>query len=183
MVSMKTTYNAKIDIENFKRLYYDERYTLVEMAEFFDCAISSLADFRHRHDLLPRVGRWANGHPLKGKSHSVETRAKISSNRKGKNTGNNNPMWRGGEFVTKSGYKMVQIQNHPNAYRGYVREHRLVMEQHLGRYLEKGEEVHHKNGNKLDNRIENLIAFSASEHAKEHQPKGSRFGKNASIHH
>jgi uncharacterized protein (DUF1330 family) len=179
---MKIAHNAKIDIENFKRLYYVERYTLKEMTKFFNCAESSLADFRKRNDLPVRAGRWANGHPLKGKYHTAETRHKISMKRKGKNTGSDNPMWKGGKFVTVSGYRVIKAENHPFAYKGYIREHRLVMEQNLGRYLSKGEEVHHRNGDKLDNRIENLVVLSASEHAQLHQPKGSRFGKNASIH-
>lgn len=63
----------------------------------------------------------------------------------------------GGRTITIDGYARVYVQNHPLAYKsGQYPEHRLVMEKHLGRYLEKDETVHHINGNKLDNRIENL---------------------------
>jgi hypothetical protein len=69
------------------------------------------------------------------------------------------------------GYVRVYCPMHPYANTwGYVYEHRLVIEQSIGRTLIKGECVHHKNGVRWDNRLENLQLLSASEHSK--IPKG-----------
>lgn len=66
------------------------------------------------------------------------------------------PSWRGGRIVNNKGYVFIKKLNYPNAVNGYVREHRLVMAEHLGRFLKPEEVVHHINGIKGDNRIENL---------------------------
>ena len=71
--------------------------------------------------------------------------------------GERNPNWRGGRTVASNGYVLVKEPESPMAdARGYVYEHRLVMSRFLGRPLNKNEQVHHKNGNKLDNRLDNL---------------------------
>ncbi len=73
------------------------------------------------------------------------------------------PAWRGGRVVDKHGYILVLKTDHPNADRhGYVREHRLVMEQHLGRLLEPREVVHHLNKKRDDNQIENLSLYASN---------------------
>ncbi len=72
------------------------------------------------------------------------------------------PRWKGGT-ITKCGYKHVKL--YPDdpyydlmarSYTNYVLEHRIIMARHLGRALLSTEVVHHLNGIKADNRIENL---------------------------
>jgi len=81
---------------------------------------------------------------------------------KGKNHWN----WKGGKRKDIRGYVLVKADDHPFAdCRGYVREHRLVMEKCLGRHLNSEEIVHHVNGIFDDNKIENLKLFTnQSEH-------------------
>lgn len=88
----------------------------------------------------------------------------------GHNTkGSGNPRYNGGRTIDRDGYIMIYIPTHPFSTQvGYVREHRLVMEAHLGRYLTIDELVHHINGDKKDNRLENLQLMTVSEHISLH---------------
>lgn len=82
----------------------------------------------------------------------------------------NNCNWKGGKYKDKRGYVLIYKPNHPDVQKtGYMFEHRIVMEKHLGRRLTKDERVHHINGKREDNRIENLQLFNnESEHTKQY---------------
>jgi len=107
-------------------------------------------------------GTWfKKGHKslLPGGHHSKETIEKISEMRKG----SNNPAWKGGcKIFVGEGYAKISMQNHPFCdSKGYVLEHRLVMEKHLGRFLKPEEVVHHIDGNIRNNDVKNLKLFSS----------------------
>ena len=92
--------------------------------------------------------------------------------KKGQNVGSNHPGWKGGKTHI-AGYILIYKPEHPfakkrgkNGRKTYVREHRLVIEKQIGRYLNPGEEVHHL-GKRDDNRPHMLMAFvSKSAHKR-----------------
>jgi hypothetical protein len=76
--------------------------------------------------------------------------------------GKNHHNWKGGKKYNDRGYILIWKPDHPYAEKnGYVFEHRSIMEIHLGRYLDPEEVVHHINGIKSDNRLENLMLFES----------------------
>lgn len=89
-----------------------------------------------------------------------------------RNSGDKHGAWKGGVFKNSQGYVMEWV--HPadpfGSQDGHVLQHRLVMMRHLGRALEPHETVHHINGNRADNRIENL------------QLRNGKHGKGSVLH-
>lgn len=75
-------------------------------------------------------------------------------------------------YFFENGYKRVLIPySERTDSNKYIMEHRLIMENHLGRKLKDDEIVHHKNKNRMDNRISNLEVMTYSEHSRHHVPK------------
>lgn len=105
----------------------------------------------------------------KGKTFTEEHKRNIAKNHHDVR-GNKNPKWKGGRMNDNFGYVLVWNPQHPCCNNlGYVREHRLVMEEKVGRLLKSKEVVHHINGIKNDNRLENLQLFnSLAEHSRLH---------------
>ena len=82
-------------------------------------------------------------------------------------TGENNHSWKGGRNITNMGY--VRIRK----FGGYVLEHRYVWETANGE-IPDGYQIHHVNGNKKDNRLENLMIMTNSEHQTLHNKNKKR---------
>lgn len=93
---------------------------------------------------------------------------RLSAETKQKMMGRKNS-WKGGR-INRAGYVAIFQPNHPKASSiGYVREHILVMEKHIGRYMANGEVIHHLDGIKDNNKIENLHLFGTQgEHMDYH---------------
>lgn len=114
----------------------------------------------------------------KGFHVSEETKKKMSQSKSGIFK---NPSEFGGHIKKRSdGYNTVYCPQHPKCTKdGYVMEHVLIMEKHIGRHLEKDEVVHHINHIRNDNRLENLQLMTFKEHASLHMKE--RWAKKRGV--
>lgn len=177
-----TPYNKKeIDSNLMEQLYFEKRLDFKQIAEYFGFKSKSAI-----YDRFKKLGLKArtNSQLKKGFKHTEETKKKIAESTKrmwqsgnmkpfkglkGKLNhmyGKHSPNYKGGT-MTKNGYKILSIN--------YVKvlEHRHVWEKHNGE-IPPDFQIHHKNGIKTDNRIENLELIHKTEHAKLHNKKRKR---------
>jgi hypothetical protein len=85
--------------------------------------------------------------------------------------GEKNPKYKGYSYITKRGYRYIKVSEDTDTWTSYRPEHIAVLENFLGRKIirtknGKGEGVHHIDGNKLNNEIDNLLLYS---NEKEHR--------------
>ena len=137
---------AKIDPERLRALIETERKTQSEVAHILG------------------VSRCCVGRTCK--------RLGLETQRSGPRSGAGHTGWKGGVRIVK-GYRYLYSPDHPNATKqGYVAEHRLVMENHLGRYLTPIEVVHHREKPKTNNEISNLELFATNADHLRHELAG-----------
>ena len=142
------------------------------------CSIKCKAINQRKSKVLVRCGqcgREKNVYPSiykTRKRHFCDAKCFISFNK-----GENTYQWKG-KRKTKAGYIVIRDYSGKRSS-GYIYEHRLIMQNSLGRDLKKEECIHHINGIKDDNRIENLELVKSNTHAKLHHPYRDRdkFGR------
>ena len=130
---------------------------------------------------LSEIGRTVGAHGSKVKKYLSEWMPDWKLNED--YSGSRNSHWSGGRIVDKDGYVLLHMPTHPNCnIHGQIREHRVVMEKKIGRYLTAQEVVHHKDKNKQNNSPDNLELYDKnSNHLRDeltgHVPKWTEDGK------
>lgn len=147
--------------EQLEQLYIKEGRSTKEVATFFSCDQTTIQRHLKRKGIQIR----SQSEEMTGRKLTPEHRAKVIQTLRN-DSGEANPNWKGGKSwrgrSKDAKYTIILIDGK------YVPEHRHVAEQYLGRKLERLEEVHHLNGIKTDNRIENLIVLTKEWHTRIH---------------
>lgn len=173
----KPVKSVLVSKERLEEMYLREGMRLREIAEALQCSVSEVSVLLKRAGIPTRKPRdypttqaqlEASARNLKpfepGHAVSAETKAKLSAVRKRRGY-----EFGGSERKGNRGYIVVYCPEHPRANAaGEVPKHTLIMERHLGRYLEDDEVVHHINHVRDDNRIENLQIMTIREHCRLH---------------
>lgn len=166
----------KVNIEKDKlyTLYISQNKSMREIAESLNVSVGSIYKYIKKYNIETREPHKG----FRGKHHTRETKEKISKAHKGKivTQETRNKMSEskrlnkeGHKKQRSDGYISVYYPTHPKATKGgYIFEHHLVMENHIGRFLNDNEVVHHINHIRNDNRIENLRLMTFKDHAALH---------------
>lgn len=147
----------KWDKEKLNQLYWEENQSIDEIATLYGCCHASAFKAMRRLNIPRRTDAEAQIVRFR-----IRNKAKyLPPLRKGTES----PAWKGGRMKDSNGYIKIYYPEHPYAdQRGYICEHRLMMEKKLGRYLLPWEKVHHIDGEKDHNTEDNLQLISPADH-------------------
>lgn len=118
----------------------------------------------NRKEFMSRLGKANRGIKLtEAHKNKISTWNKIHKWKPPTGLREQCPAWKGGTKISKDGYRLIYKPGHAISRKdGYILEHRFIMSSVLNRNLESKEVVHHKNGDRLDNRPENLELYKSS---------------------
>ncbi len=147
MVNLKMLFND-VQINRICELYINNK-SAVYISKLFRCSDSTIKNYLKRRGIKLRTKREY--------MKLVESKTRFKKGQK-------SPNYKNGRCI-KQGYIFIYVPN-----KGYIQEHRLVMEKHLGRKLKSNERIHHIDFDKTNNKIENLYLFQNSiSHNKYHR--------------
>lgn len=163
----------QIDKDLLVDLYVNKEMTIKEISKELGVSVGKIYNTIKEYEIetrpritqrtKERISNSTKGRPSywRGKKRNDEVREKISiskSNGIGKKT------------ISNNGYIRIYFPDHPKSdHWGRISEHDLIMECLIGRWLKDDEVVHHKNGIRTDNRKENLVLMTRSEHTRLHR--------------
>lgn len=166
--------------EYLKSSYCEDGKTMAQIASEIGCSSATVLKHLRRIGVVTRrrgyitasekviANARALGLSCKGIKKSDETKKKMSESKKMHKMGAK-------KIRSHDGYVSIYYPDYPSSTKeGRVLEHVYVMERHLGRRLLPNECVHHINHIRTDNRIENLMLMTRSEHARFHMTERNR---------
>lgn len=144
------------------------KYQKTEYKQWSDDDIATLIEFYPNTktiDLVPVLHRSKQSIDHKAQRLGLKKTDELLFDNRSARRGEKSPTWKGGKTRSRKGY--VVLRNDGDV----IFEHRAVMEEHIGRKLTEDEVVHHINGDKTDNRLENLQLMTRGEHSTMHNKR------------
>lgn len=168
-----------ISDEELRDMYYEQGLSGKQIASIVGCSAAAVCmrmkaagmvarkSYEYPHTEKQRRAWQENGKRL-GSSEAAKA-ARVANGKRNAGRRKRDYELGGHEKKRSDGYIKVYVPDHPRCTAdGYVMKHTLVMEREIGRHLQPGEVVHHKNHIRDDNRIENLQLMTATEHMAMH---------------
>lgn len=140
----------ELNPKQLREWYIDYSWSSIRIAEVVGCSDAAVLKALKKFGIYVRSHKEAaiNKNPMSD-DHKAKVIANVRKLHKIQ-VGENHPQWKNARWLDKDGYALIRRNKKT------VKEHRWVMEQHIGRKLNEWEEINHKNRIKDDNRIENL---------------------------